>query len=198
MKTLLATGYKPFMGLTVNPSWQDISSLPDEIDGVRIIKRELPVDWYVARDTLAALIAAYKPEGVLCAGLGGGPAMRIERIGVNLCNGKDNQDISLKDAPVYEDGDVAYFSNFPYDAIKTALEKEGIPARFSFSAGTYLCNHALYTALYQEARHFPGMKCGFIHVPATPELMQEGEDIMELETQQKAMRIIAEEIIKSF
>ena len=27
MKTLLATGYKPFMGLNVNPSWQDISAL---------------------------------------------------------------------------------------------------------------------------------------------------------------------------
>ena len=42
-----------------------------------------------------------------------------------------------------------------------AMTGAGLPAMFSYSAGAYLCNEALYTALHV----LPEAKVGFIHLP---------------------------------
>ena len=45
------------------------------------------------------------------------------------------------------------------------IEKAGLPAQISNTAGTYVCNCLLYTLLHTAAVEYPGMPGGFIHVP---------------------------------
>lgn len=54
-------------------------------------------------------------------------------------------------------------------AIETALLADGIPARISSTAGTFLCNACLYTLLdlLEEAGRST-VPAGFIHVPYAP------------------------------
>ena len=43
MKRLLITGFAPFGGDKVNPSWQAVQALPDTVGQWELVKRELPV-----------------------------------------------------------------------------------------------------------------------------------------------------------
>jgi pyroglutamyl-peptidase len=45
------------------------------------------------------------------------------------------------------------------------LNAGGVPAVESLSAGTFLCNHALYTAAHHCAVTRPDTRVGFIHLP---------------------------------
>lgn len=191
-KKLLVTGYEPFGGSDINPSWMAVSQLPDNIGGVEVIKKEIPVEWYKAPNMLYKLIEEHMPLGVMCVGQGTGTKINLERIGVNLCNGKDNAGITLEDKPVFLQGPAAYFSTFPYSGMKSALEKDSIPVQYSFSAGLYLCNCILYSILHFSACRFPGLRGGFVHVPRLPE-QSEGGDSMPIDTTIQAVRICAEE-----
>jgi pyroglutamyl-peptidase len=77
-------------------------------------------------------------------------------------------------------------------AIRERLLGQGIPARLSNSAGTYLCNAVMYRLLGRLPAHVP---TGFIHLPHLPaeaaRLMAEGErdpvPSMALEIQREAV-----------
>ena len=49
----------------------------------------------------------------------------------------------------------------------------GCRARLTYSAGTFLCNHIMYSVLHLVAED--DLPAGFIHVPPTPELISELE-----------------------
>ena len=59
--------------------------------------------------------------------------------------------------------------------IVEAVQEKGIQASVSYTAGTYVCNHVMYTELYEVAKNYPDMKAGFIHVPFLPEQIGERE-----------------------
>ena len=42
-----------------------------------------------------------------------------------------------------------------------AIKKEGLPASVSNTAGTFVCNHLMYQALYLVEKKFPQVKAGF-------------------------------------
>jgi pyroglutamyl-peptidase len=48
------------------------------------------------------------------------------------------------------------------------VEKTGIPAEVSQTAGTYVCNHTFDT-LMRELPSRPGIRGGFVHVPFAPD-----------------------------
>ena len=48
-----------------------------------------------------------------------------------------------------------------------AIERAGIPAALSLSAGVYVCNTVMYSTLH-ALRSRPGVPAGFIHLPYTP------------------------------
>ena len=50
-----------------------------------------------------------------------------------------------------------------------AAQATGVPTRFSYSAGAYLCNHVLYGCLRLAEQQYPALRAGFIHVPFLPE-----------------------------
>lgn len=167
MIRVLMTGFEPFGGQKINPSWLAVQGV-NAPNGIELIRRELPVAWRETADALAEYLAEYRPDAVLLTGQAGGTdRIRVERVGVNLRDSAspDNKGVVLRDTPVFENAPAAYFSTFAYRKILAALTEAGLPAGYSFSAGAYLCNEALYTALHlmQQA------KVGFIHLPFLPE-----------------------------
>lgn len=167
MKRILMTGFEPFGGQKINPSWQAVQGVTAP-EGVELIRRELPVRWYDTSAAVKALIEELQPDAILLTGqAGGAERIRVERVGLNLrdAGAADNAGVVVRDTPVFEGAPTAYFSTFAYKDILAALTNAGLPAAYSFSAGAYLCNEALYTALHL----LPGAKCGFIHLPFLPE-----------------------------
>ncbi|MGI0302919.1 pyroglutamyl-peptidase I [Streptococcus pneumoniae] len=69
------------------------------------------------------------------------------------------------DAVLRIDGASAYFSSLPIKAMVQAIKKQGLPAVVSNSAGTFVCNHLMYQALYLVDKKFPNMRAGFMHIP---------------------------------
>ena len=167
MIRVLMTGFEPFGGQKINPSWQAVQGVTAP-EGVELIRKELPVAWHDTSDALAGYLAAYQPDVILLTGqAGGADRIRVERVGINLRDAAsaDNNGVILRDAPIFEGGPAAYFSTFAHREILAALTGAGLPAAFSFSAGAYLCNEALYTALHL----MPQARAGFIHLPFLPE-----------------------------
>ena len=87
----------------------------------------------------------------------------------------DNDDVTLDGLPIVTSGAAAYFSSFPLKDMVAKLKVAGIPAEISYSAGTHLCNQMLYTTLHLIEHHGLATRCGFVHLPYTPEFVAELE-----------------------
>jgi pyroglutamyl-peptidase len=176
---LLVTGFEPFMELGSNPSAQ----LAERLDGATIgghpvVGRTLTVELAGLGDRLAALLDELRPAAVIATGLHpGAHEVRLERIAVNLADFDidDNTGVRASDEPLEDDGPLARETRLPVRAIQDALLERGIPARLSYTAGTYLCNATMYRLL-----GLTDVPAGFIHVPYSSaqvaELIQAGPD----------------------
>ncbi len=166
-KKLLITGFEPFGGESINPSWEAVSRLPEEIGGYEIIKLRIPVVFGKAADIVWEQAQQQKPDVILCIGQAGGRcAVTPEKVAINLRNGTDNENASFQAAPVC-DGPAAYFSTLPVEKLVEAMKKADVPAAVSYSAGTYVCNDTLYTLLHRCAG--TNTRVGFIHIPYLPQ-----------------------------
>ena len=83
---ILITGFEPLRQFwTINPSWEAVSRLADEIEGVEILKECIPIVYDKAEQRLTALIEQYAPDAVICVGQSGHDnGITVERIGINL------------------------------------------------------------------------------------------------------------------
>ena len=59
---ILVTGFEPFGGETINPSWEAVKLLPDKIEDAEIIKLEIPPVRYRALDVIENAIVTYNPR----------------------------------------------------------------------------------------------------------------------------------------
>ena len=179
MKKLLITGFDPFGGAAVNPSWQAVRQLPDRLGDFELCKLEIPTVFDLATRVVLEKAAQFRPDVILCVGQAGGrEAVTPERIGVNIRDARiaDNAGNQPKGEFVASDGPAAYFATVPVEKMAMAMEAAGIRATVSNSAGAFVCNDTLYGILH----HYAGteVRCGFIHVPYIPE---QGSPSMELE-----------------
>lgn len=199
---ILVTGFEPFGSHRSNPSWDAVEALPEEIEGVQIVKRKLPVSFRRFSAPLEAAIEEERPDGLICVGLAGGEdKVSVERVGINLMEARipDNDGFQPFDTPIRPDGDTAYFSTLPVKRMAKAVENRGIACCVSYSAGTFVCNAALYTGLYLSSRRYRFMKCCFIHVPYD-ETMEEalaGQPFMKRETLTEALTAAAGEAARA-
>lgn len=199
---ILVTGFEPFGSHRSNPSWDAVEALPEEIEGVQIVKRKLPVSFRRFSAPLEAAIEEERPDGLICVGLAGGEdKVSVERVGINLMEARipDNDGFQPFDTPIRPDGGTAYFSTLPVKRMAKAVESRGIACCVSYSAGTFVCNAALYTGLYLSSRRYRFMKCCFIHVPYD-ETMEEalaGQPFMKRETLTEALTAAAGEAARA-
>ena len=165
---ILVTGFDPFGGEKVNPALEAVKSLPSVIHGAEIRWVEIPTVFYKSAEVLEAEIVRYQPDVVLCIGQAGGRAsLTPERVAINQDDARipDNQGNQPIDTPIRLDGEAAYFSTLPIKAMVQAIKEVGLPATVSNTAGTFVCNHLMYQALYLADKKFPHMRAGFMHIP---------------------------------
>ena len=185
MKTLLITGFDPFGGAEVNPSWQAVKRLPEQVGEFRVHKLEIPTVFGAAAQMVAQKAEQIGADVILCVGQAGGrEAVTPERIAVNIRDARiaDNAGNQPKGEFVAQDGPAAYFATVPVEKMAQAIRDVEISATVSNSAGAFVCNEVMYSLLH----HFDGTqtKVGFIHVPFIPE---QGSPSMELEQITRAL-----------
>lgn len=178
---ILVTAFEPFNGGTVNPSQMILERL-EAHNGAELIKETLPVEFAKTTAILKELIRKLKPDAVISLGQAGNrPEICVERVAVNLDNVRssdgqreiaDNAGAKPIDEPIAKDGENAYFSTLPVWDMVDAIRERGIDGAVSYSAGTYVCNHVMYTVLYETSKNYPDVKAGFIHVPFLPQQME--------------------------
>lgn len=172
MRTVLITGFEPFDGEAVNPSWEVVSRLDNAIiGGCRVVARQLPCVFGEALIELNAAIDSLSPTLVLSVGQAGGRTdISVERVAINVDDARipDNRGNQPVDTPIVRNGPAAWFSSLPIKAIVSALRDAGIPASVSQTAGTFVCNHAMYGLLHKLSG-MPEAKGGFIHIPYLPQ-----------------------------
>ena len=181
MKHLLITGFDPFGGETVNPSWEAVSRLPDIVGPYRLTKLQIPTVFTTAADTVLAAAKADIPDVILCIGQAGGrDAVTPERIAVNMASASipDNAGNRPVEAPILPGGPDGIFATVPVAAMAEAIAGAGLPGKISNTAGTFVCNDTLYRLL----SHFAGTgtRVGFVHVPHLPGQAKNGGPSMEL------------------
>ena len=170
---VLVTGFEPFGGESVNPSMQAVLGLAaDPPPGIDLRTEILPVSHARTPPALRAAIARHRPDLVIATGEASGRAeVSVERIGINVNDFRvaDNDGAQPVDVPVIEGGPAAYFATIPIKEVTAALREAGIPAGVSNTAGAHLCNHTLYLLGHLAATEYPGLRAGFLHLPALPE-----------------------------
>ena len=168
---LLLTAFDPFGGSPINPALEAVKLVANQIGDVQIVKLEVPTVFGKSIDTVAAAIEKEKPDAVLCIGQAGGRYdLTPERVAINLDDARipDNEGNQPIDVPIFRDGAPAYFATLPIKAMVAKIREAGLPASVSNTAGTFVCNHLMYGVLYTLAKHYPGVKGGFMHVPFVP------------------------------
>ncbi|WP_116044268.1 pyroglutamyl-peptidase I [Amycolatopsis palatopharyngis] len=194
MRRVLLTGFAPFGGQAVNPSWQAVRLLADgRPRDYQPAVAELPCDFDRSLPALGEAIEAYRPELVVCTGQAGGrAAVTPERIAVNLQDARipDNAGRQPVDAPVVPGGPVGYFSSLPVKACVAAIDAAGLPAEVSHTAGTFVCNHVFYGLMHLLATELPGVRGGFVHVPFSPEQAGTEHPSLSVEESARALDIL--------
>ena len=196
---VLVTGFEAFAGAASNPSGEVVRRLvsvpqPELAEaGVEVRGVVLPVSYRASGPALEAAIAAHAPDVVVALGLAEGRSgVTPERVAINLDDARiaDNDGDQPIDAAIEEGGPAARFSTLPVKAIVAALTEAGLPATVSLTAGSFVCNHVAYLVGGAVERN-PGLRGGFIHVPATPVLVAPGSSVptMTLDELERGFRL---------
>lgn len=170
---ILLTGFEPFGGEAINPSWlaaRRAATLLRE-QGLDATAVEVPCVFGRSVEALGEAMDGYRPDLVLCVGQAGGrERVSIERVAVNVDDARipDNAGRRPIDEPVVPDGPAAYFSTLPIKACREAVAALGVPVEVSQTAGTYVCNHIFYGLMHRLAGG-GGARGGFVHVPYSTE-----------------------------
>lgn len=182
MKKLLISGFDPFGGEAINPSYEAVKLLPNVIGEYELEKIELPTVFGRAAEIMIEMIKETRPDTVICVGQAGGRrGITPEVIGINLREASiaDNAGNLPKNEKIRTGAPDGIFSTLPVREMVEAIKAQGITASLSFSAGAFVCNDLLYSLLYEFRE--ADVKIGFIHVPYLPEQAKEGVPGMALD-----------------
>ena len=188
MKKLLITGFDPFGGATVNPSWEAVKLLPDQIGDWQLTKIELPTVFGLAAQTVLQVAQDLQPDAIVCVGQAGGrDSVTPEVYGINLRHARiaDNAGNRPLAQPIVQGAPATYIATLPVREMVRAVREIGLPCRLSYSAGRFVCNDLLYTLLLHY--HATPTKVGFVHVPYLPEQARNSEPSMTLSDITKAL-----------
>ncbi|MDB5874576.1 MAG: Pyrrolidone-carboxylate peptidase [Ramlibacter sp.] len=190
--TVLVTGFEPFGGEGINPSWMAAQALHGRmVAGHRLIGAQLPTVFGHSLEVLRDLLHRHHPALVLCTGQAAGrTALSLERIAINVNDARiaDNAGAQPVDTPVVPGGPAAYFTSLPIKAMLANLLAEGINAEVSQTAGTFVCNHVFYGLMHELAtRHdLRRTRGGLVHVPWLP---AQGQPSMRLDEIVQGLRV---------
>lgn len=164
----LITGFAPFGKSKINPSYEAVRRLPDTLGEHEILRAEIPVVYDRCGDMLDAMLDRWQPDAVLCLGQAAGrEGVSLENTAVNVkaASAPDNAGITFSGEKIDPAGPESVSSRLPLRELSQLLREAGIPAKISYSAGTYVCNNLFYRLLRYAELNDPHLRCGFIHIP---------------------------------
>jgi pyroglutamyl-peptidase len=171
----MLTGFDAFGGASLNPSWLAVKALHGrQIAGHRVVAAQLPTVFGESLHRLQSLLQQHQPTLVICVGQAGGRnAISLERVAINVNDAPlaDNVGSQPVDTPVVPGAPAAYFTTLPIKAMLAALQRAGVAAEVSQTAGTFVCNHVFFGLMHALATQRPlrHTRGGFVHVPYLPE-----------------------------
>ena len=177
IKKILLTAFDPFGDDKINSALETMKQLPVEHAGAVIIKLQIPTVFGKASQCVIDAIEIdaiekEEPDAVVLLGMAGGrTAITPERVAINLEDARieDNEGNKPDEQAIAKEGPVAYFSSLPIQEMVAAMQESGIPAYISNSAGTFVCNHLMYSVLHYLSMNQRSIPAGFIHLPYLPE-----------------------------
>ena len=170
MKVLM-TGFEPFGGASLNPSWEAVRRLPDVIGGAEITRLRLPVIYGTAGRMAAEAVRALGAEMVIATGVASGRTRltpELAALNWRMASLPDGAGIRCDGEMIEPDAPAALMTRLPVLPLTRALNDAGIPAALSTSAGSYVCNDVYWHLLRQEEAL--GCRALFVHVPDTPQM----------------------------
>ena len=200
MTRILLTGFEPFLGRSVNPSWEAVRQLDGEvIAGAWVRAVRVPVVYRESVRVISEELEREPVDALIIGGLAyGRSAVNVEALAHAVGDvpwSPDNAGQAL--ANERSDGDPsgpdALLATAPVRAITGALNAAGIPAVVSWDGGAYVSNATLYGALRYGHERRPALRATYLHVPALPEMTTgTGAPSMPLDTIVRAFRIACE------
>jgi len=170
----LITGFEPFAGFTLNPTELIVDWIKSEkLEDCQINTAVLPVNTKTVWYKLKTIIEEFCPHVVINLGLSPKRSrISLEKIAINLLDFdmEDNDGNLIQDIRINENSPDAYFSNLPLKLIRKGLQENDIPAKISYSAGTYLCNQVFFNLMDYIRSQKHKILGGFIHVPPVNEM----------------------------
>jgi pyroglutamyl-peptidase len=168
---ILVTGFEPFGGQSLNPSWEVARALHGlQLQGAQVVAVQLPCVFAQALPALQQALMQHTPDIVLALGQAEGRCdLSVERIAINVMDARipDNAGAQPIDVPVIVGGPASYFSTLPIKSLVAGLRASGFPASVSQTAGTFVCNQVFYALQHTLAGQ--GVHSGFVHLPLLPE-----------------------------
>lgn len=195
---VLITGFEPFNKELINPSYEAVKLLPNEIDDIKITKLQLPVTYNNAFEKVLSELNSNHYDVVLLVGQAGGrKGITLEKVAINynFASIPDNDGVSLNHQKIISSGPDAYFTTLPIIRMERVLKENNILSSISFSAGAFVCNNLMYLTLDYAKKC--NTKVGFIHVPYSKEQVENKENIpyMELNDIVKGLEICIKESV---
>lgn len=188
---ILITGFDPFNKETVNPAYLAVSKLRNTYDDIILTKLEIPTSFSHSFEILSQELNNDYDAVIMVGQAGGRKEISLEKVAINYIDAKiaDNDGLVISHQAINSNGKDAYFTTLPILKLLSDLEKESIPAKISYSAGTFVCNYLMYKTL--EHFNTTNTKVGFIHVPYIKEQIKDDKTpFMDLEIITKALEII--------
>ena len=115
-RSILVTGFTPFGGEKINPSWQIVKALPEIISGYNIVKLRVPTEFGKSIKVVTRAIDKLQPNIVICLGQAGGRAhMSVERVAINMDDAliADNAGAQPIGEAIIDGAPAAYFCTLP-------------------------------------------------------------------------------------
>ncbi len=199
---VLLFGFEPFLQFKENPSEKIVRSLNGTSAGGRkIIGRILPVDYGTIEKRILTDIDRSSPSVVIGTGLAAGrSSLSIEKIAVNykFSEEPDNKGKLQEGSHIDATAPDGIFSNIEPEEAARRLNRAGIPAAVSLSAGAYLCNFAMFIIAREASRR--GFVGGFIHLPCDEKMASKSEyrrfPFMGLDSMKRGVRSVIEQSIE--
>ncbi|WP_338598436.1 pyroglutamyl-peptidase I [Sulfolobus tengchongensis] len=198
--TVILFGFEPFREYIENPSQLVVQSLNNiEINNEPVRGIVLPVEYDKVEEIIITSIRKYKPILILGLGLAPGRAkLTPEKIAINYKYSKepDNAGKKSNGEKIDNNGQDGIFTNIPVEELVDFLNSRSIPTELSLSAGSYLCNMAMYI-IVREAKK-SGALGGFIHLPCHERLasiLSKPLPSMNLETMNRGIRLAIEFVL---
>lgn len=195
---ILYTGFEPFGGEALNPSYEAVRLLPDTIAGAEVVRVQIPTTFQRGAEEMLAAVERHQPAYVICVGQAGGRfGVTPEFVAINYRDARipDNDGFQPVGETIVPSGANACFTAMPVKRMVLRMRQEGIPASVSYTAGTYVCNDVFYRLLHHIETRQPKLVGGFVHVPyadGQAAQLTNPAPSLSLETIAKALRIAGE------